>query len=333
MMPVTPFATQLRTTRLGFGCANLGGRIGQRGSQAILEAAFDAGIRYFDTAPSYGYGEAESVLGRFLQGRREGLTIATKFGIVPPKRSLGLRFKKSAARAAVAVLPQLRKRIRRRAERLTSTGAFSVSECKQSLRNSLRELRTEYIDVLLMHEILPEQITPELIDFLEQAKDQGIVRSYGTATTADSTISIKSRHVRSGEVAQFPSNVFENTLQMLPAEDTLKITITHSSLGDKFRILAENLKSDWGLRNEWSSKLGFDCACATQVGRLLLAAAMRHNSNGVVLFSSQNKVNIRENAALTQGPIFSEEQFAALKTLVSAFLEQSRPQRIGAISQ
>jgi D-threo-aldose 1-dehydrogenase len=320
-MPVNSFSSQLGTTPLGFGCANLGGRLGRRKSQAILETAFDAGIRYFDTAPLYGYGEAESVLGRFLQGRREGVTIATKFGIAPPRRSLGLKIKKSAARAAVAVFPQLRKTIRRRAERMTSTGNFTVSECRQTLRNSLHELRTDYVDVLLMHEISPEQITPELIDFLEGAKQEGLVRHYGTATTAHNTVSIKSQQVPSGEVAQFPSSVFDNTLQMLSSENAFKILITHSVLGEKFRFLTESLESNRELRSEWSSKLGFDCSCATKVGALLLAAAMRDNPDGVVLFSSQTENHIRENAALISDRRFSEEQFLELKKLVRASLE------------
>jgi D-threo-aldose 1-dehydrogenase len=320
-MPANSFASQLGTTPLGFGCANLGGRLGPRKSQAILETAFDAGIRYFDTAPLYGYGEAEGVLGRFLQGRREGLTIATKFGIAPPPRSLGLKIKKSAARAAVAVFPQLRKTIRRRAERMTSTGNFTVNECRQTLRNSLRELRTDYIDVLLMHEILPEQITPELIDFLEDARQEGLIRHYGTATSVHSTVTIKSQQVRSGGVAQFPSSVFDNTLQMLSGEDAFKILITHSALGERFRILTESLKSNRELCSEWSSKLGFDCSCATKVGALLLGAAMRNNPDGVVLFSSQTDNHIRENAALISDRRFSEEQFLKLKKLVRAFLE------------
>ncbi len=322
-MPVNLFSSPMGTTPLGFGCANLGGRLGRRRSEAILETAFEAGIRYFDTAPLYGYGEAESVLGRFLQGRREGVTIATKFGIAPPRRSLGLKIKKSAARAAVAVIPQLRKTIRRRAEKMTSTGNFTVSECRQTLRNSLRELRTDYVDVLLMHEISPEQITPELIDFLEGAKQAGLIRRYGTATTADNTVSITSHQVLSGEVAQFPSNVFDNTLQIISRENAFKILITHSALGERFRFLTESLKSNQELCSRWSSKLGFDCSSETKVGALLLAAAMRDNPAGVVLFSSQTESHIRENAALIGDRRFSEEQFVALKELVCAFIEPS----------
>jgi aryl-alcohol dehydrogenase-like predicted oxidoreductase len=51
---------------LGFGCASLGSRIGARPGLLALEQAFDAGISWYDVAPSYGDGNAEAILGNFL---------------------------------------------------------------------------------------------------------------------------------------------------------------------------------------------------------------------------------------------------------------------------
>ncbi|WP_433964054.1 aldo/keto reductase [Tunturiibacter gelidiferens] len=73
------------TTRLGFGCSSLMGAMGRRASLAILESAYDAGIRHFDVAPMYGYGEAEGCLGEFLQRHRHQITVTTKYGIPPQK--------------------------------------------------------------------------------------------------------------------------------------------------------------------------------------------------------------------------------------------------------
>ena len=66
------------TTRLGFGCGSIMGAMSGRDSLALLEAAYDAGIRHFDVAPRYGYGEAESCLGEFLQRHRGQVTVTTK---------------------------------------------------------------------------------------------------------------------------------------------------------------------------------------------------------------------------------------------------------------
>ena len=56
------------TTRLGYGCSSLMGGMSHKESLAALEAAFDVGIRHFDVAPMYGYGQAEGCLGEFLAG-------------------------------------------------------------------------------------------------------------------------------------------------------------------------------------------------------------------------------------------------------------------------
>jgi D-threo-aldose 1-dehydrogenase len=313
-MPVSLSTTGIETTPLGYGCANLMGRLNKRESRRILDAAFDSGIRHFDTAPLYGYGESEGLLGEFIKGRREHVTVATKFGIRPPKRSVALATAKSAARAVVAVFPALRKQIRRRAEQLTQSGCFTVEECTRSLHISLQELRTDYIDIFLMHEIAPNQITPELITALEDAKRKGLLRAYGTATTSQNTISIGAQELPSGDIAQFPSSVFENSIERLPNRNTTGI-ITHSSLGTSFKALTAEIASNSELRKAWSRGLGFDCSDLRCLGALLLQAAMAENSEGIVLFSSVNERNIRRNAALMHDQIFSDRQVQSAKWL------------------
>ncbi|HBO81473.1 MAG TPA: aldo/keto reductase, partial [Cupriavidus sp.] len=58
-MEIIPFAnTGRQTTRLGFGGSGIMGALDRRQSLSMLRAAYDAGVRHFDTAPMYGYGEA-----------------------------------------------------------------------------------------------------------------------------------------------------------------------------------------------------------------------------------------------------------------------------------
>ena len=67
MRPIQLRGTELKSSALGFGCANLMGRVGRRESLRALELAFDQGISYFDTARSYGWGKSEgSVCGSTL---------------------------------------------------------------------------------------------------------------------------------------------------------------------------------------------------------------------------------------------------------------------------
>ncbi|MBC7769860.1 MAG: aldo/keto reductase, partial [Phycisphaerales bacterium] len=70
------------TTRLGFGIAPFSGSFSSAQAVALLNAAYESGVRHFDTAPIYGWGEGEESVGAFAAGKRD-LTIVTKAGMSP----------------------------------------------------------------------------------------------------------------------------------------------------------------------------------------------------------------------------------------------------------
>jgi hypothetical protein len=132
---------------LGFGCARLAGGRHKADSLRLLEAAYEAGIRYFDTARMYGYGlgEAEGVLGQFLSTRRNGTT--SKAGILPTPNGVAIRWPRRAARLMSRVLP-----LPPIAPLGPRFGVFDVPALKKSLETSLRALRMDRLDALLLHE-------------------------------------------------------------------------------------------------------------------------------------------------------------------------------------
>ncbi len=65
---------------VGLGCNNFGGRVDEAGTRDVVDAAIDAGVNFFDTADIYGGTKSEEFLGRVLQGRRDKVILATKFG-------------------------------------------------------------------------------------------------------------------------------------------------------------------------------------------------------------------------------------------------------------
>src|ERR1700729_2804558 len=107
------------TTRLGFGCGSIMGAMSRRDSLKLLEAPFDAGIRHFDVAPRYGYGEAESCLGEFLQHHRDQITVTTKYGTLPPKRSALISVGRRVAVPVINRLPGVKHRLARAANAAT----------------------------------------------------------------------------------------------------------------------------------------------------------------------------------------------------------------------
>lgn len=117
----------LQVSEVGLGCNNFGGRIGEDATRAVVNAALDAGIDFFDTADSYGnYGGSETLLGRVLGERRKDVVLATKFG--SPMREGVTR--RNGSRHYVL----------------------------QAVEDSLRRLQTDWIDVYYLH--WPDPLTP-----------------------------------------------------------------------------------------------------------------------------------------------------------------------------
>jgi aryl-alcohol dehydrogenase-like predicted oxidoreductase len=71
----------LNTPVVGLGCNNFGGRADLATTRAVVDTALEEGVTFFDTADIYGRGQSEEYLGEVLQGRRDKVVLATKFGM------------------------------------------------------------------------------------------------------------------------------------------------------------------------------------------------------------------------------------------------------------
>jgi aryl-alcohol dehydrogenase-like predicted oxidoreductase len=131
--------TGLRVSELALGTANFGtgpsARSGPEEARSILDAFADAGGNFVDTADAYQSGEAESVLGELLAGRRERFVLGTKYSRMPRP---GVNLTGNSRRSAI-----------------------------RSVEASLKRLRTDYLDVLWVH--LPDGVTPidEIVETFE----------------------------------------------------------------------------------------------------------------------------------------------------------------------
>jgi aryl-alcohol dehydrogenase-like predicted oxidoreductase len=143
-------ASGLVVSRVGLGCNNFGRRIGLDQARAVVDAAIDEGITLFDTADSYG--DSEEILGTALDGRRDQVVVATKFGWDVG----GANGPDWGARGS-------RRYIRRAVER------------------SLRRLRTDWIDLYQLHR--PDGVTPmeETLAALTELVREGKVRYVGSS--------------------------------------------------------------------------------------------------------------------------------------------------------
>lgn len=171
----------MRTSVLGFGCGSVLGRVGRGASLRAMNTAWNEGITLFDTARSYGFGEAEAVLGEFLRDKRQQAIVATKFGIDPQTPGTFKRMVLPAARAALSMkVLGIRKLVRHGGLHETVFGQFSVKVLRASIETSLRQLRTDYVDILYLHEAPVDAMhQQELLAELDALKRAGKVLRVG----------------------------------------------------------------------------------------------------------------------------------------------------------
>lgn len=313
----------LEVSRLGFGTSAVMSRVNRRESVRLLEAALDCGLTHFDTARSYGFGEAELAVGDVLVGRRDQVTVTTKAGILPPRRSAGLGAAKALARGVLAVMPGMRAVIRRRAGTLVQAGRFDECTMRESLEASLRSLRTEYVDVLLLHEPSCEVLdSEEPLSFLERVRAEGKVRAFGIAATPQVVAHALNRVPEYAPVVQIPNSVFAPTLQVLNL-DQGRTVVTHSALGAAIAELRTDLAGHAELRDRWSRELQVDIKQTGVLEGLALQYALAALPKGVVLFTSTKAEHIRENAAALNTAA-SGDQLDRLVQLVSEWMQSKR---------
>ncbi len=135
----------LKVSVVGVGCNNFGARLDQVGTDAVVHAALDAGINFFDTADIYGATQSEVLLGKALGARRDKVIIASKFGMPIDDTHFGAK------------------------------PAYVKSACE----DSLRRLGTDHIDLYQLH--YPDDSTPiaDTLGALAQLVEEGKVREIG----------------------------------------------------------------------------------------------------------------------------------------------------------
>ena len=134
--------TGAQVTELGLGCAPLGDlfeALSENQAQATLQAAWDAGVRYFDTSPFYGYGKSEHRLGTFLrQQPRDDFMVSTKVGRVFRAARNWQKFDRGSF---VGGLP------------FEFTVDFTYDGIMRSVEDSLQRLSLPSIDFLVIHDL------------------------------------------------------------------------------------------------------------------------------------------------------------------------------------
>ncbi|MCP9825032.1 aldo/keto reductase [Synechococcus sp. EJ6-Ellesmere] len=273
-------------SRLGYGCVRLTSCRNLSDAQTLINKVLASNIRYFDTAPAYGQGYSEKILGTCLTKSlvpREEYIISTKLGTWPHGNTniptpLALRLKQLA-----------RKVNRLRAGKENAHGLnypnesvawqpaanptlLSLADARNTVEKSLKALKTDYLDILLLHELLPSSLTDKAKDYLFTLRTQGIINRLGIAANGSNYLSHTQGDFSGWDVLQYEYGA------NWPAHDTLK---------NQFPLMHHVIHS---------------CVGKRRFGDLLptesLKKTIQQFPQGTVLFSSLNPEHIRQNALI-----------------------------------
>ena len=277
------------TTRLGFGCSGLMGGISEKESLLLLETAYEEGIRHFDVAPSYGHGQAERCLGKFLRGKPD-VTITTKYGIQAPAHAGLLEVVRTAVRPLARRFPGIRARAAARVAGLKRKAQFSAAEGRASLEHSLRELGVERVDLWLLHEPSPEDLTgSDLLPLLSELRQAGKIGSYGVGAERSRVEGIWETHREFCRVLQYEWSI----LDLNPTRFSAAFRIQHRAISGALPALRTAMERDPEICRRWSDAVEADLSQADTCAALLMGLALLRNAGGMVLFSSRDPAHIR----------------------------------------
>lgn len=285
--------SDLKVSVLGLGCNSYGAAPGQPGryldleaTRAVINAAFDAGVTFFDTADMYGAdGGSEKFVGEVLKDRRKQVIIATKWGY---------------------------------ANSQSGKAAGDRKTIRESIEASLRRLQTDYIDLYQYH--FPDNKTPiaETLGVLEELKREGKVRYVGASNFSAAQLEEADKASRDKKIIRFVSLQNQYSLletdaekDVLPACAKLNIgflpyfPLASGLLTGKYR---RNSPAPEGARlanrpidDATYAKIEKLEAFAKQRGHTLLdlafAGLIAHPQMGSVIAGATKPNQIKENAA------------------------------------
>lgn len=312
--------SDVEVSAMGLGCWAIGGpwtwedgrsmgwgAVDDAGSIRAIHKALDSGVNFFDTAANYGAGHSERVLGQALEGRRDKVVIATKFGHIVDEDAKVVR----------------------------GDDALILENVREDCENSLRRLNTDFIDVYQLHAgDYHVEWAPALREMLEVLVKEGKIRGYGWSTDDPKRAAIFAQGEHCVSV-QHRLHIFNRADDMLGLCDQYDIaSINKSPLGSGLLTGKYGPDTDISDPEQWRERVDFGATrlverfeqlekvrdVLTSQGHTLAQAALAwiwaHHERAIPIPGFRNTSQVEENVgALALGPL-SDEQMQAVDEIL-----------------
>ncbi|KGM46244.1 aldo/keto reductase [Neobacillus niacini] len=289
-------SSELSVTELGLGCMSIGTE--EKKAREIIETALEEGINYFDTADLYDFGENEKIVGAALKDVREKVIIATKVG--------------------------------NRWQPDKSGWSWDPSKLyiKEAVKQSIKRLGTDYIDLYQLHGGTIEDRIDETIEAFEELKSEGYIHYYGISSIRPNVIReyVKKSHIVS-VMMQY------SILDRRPEEEALPYLHEHGISVVTRGPLAKGLLSDKML--EKVSPKGYQDYSQEELLEVLpilkdrlaprrsfteiaLQYNLAHSGVATVITGASSPEQVRNNARAVRSQPLTKEEVTLIKEISKA---------------
>lgn len=288
--------SDMHVSRLGLGCMSLGTNFTQ--AEKVIQFALDEGINYFDTADLYDFGENEKIVGKALKQVRDQVVIATKVGN------------------------------RRNPDQDGWYWDPSKAYIKEQVKESLKRLDTDYIDLYQLHGGTMEDPIDETIEAFEELVEEGYIRYYGISSIRPNVIreyvknsNIVSVMMQYSVLDRRPEEVFpllqENQIQVVARGPVAKGLLTDKLLEKASGSIKENGYLDYTY--EELEELLLALKKNLTESRSMTAVALQYvlaNPNvGVVAAGASSVEQLLENVKAVLEPSLSKEEIQYIRKI------------------
>lgn len=307
----------LGTWGLGGGSVWTDGDSTKEDAISLLSSCLEHGINYIDTAPVYGTGESEALLGKALKGRRDKFILQTKCSLNWRGDGGNFHYERDG---------------------YTVNNDTSAKAVRRDVEDSLRRMDTDYIDSIIVHYVCHSWPEAETVAELEQMKKEGLIRAYGLSNSLPSDLEAYQKNGGHVDLVQ----EFFSILSPFHGRDYFEKCRTYGSTFQTYGVLEEGfltgpafldktfLKTDirsripWvgdtyknGLRKAFEEWKPIADAHHASYSQLVEAWALKNYEKMSLLVGMRKPQSVENSAKCTEIQL-TQEEFLKMEEIVSS---------------